>query len=129
MTEPRIPGILRNPLIQFAIAGAVLVGMYAITAESDTDETRRVEISAVDLAFLRDGWTRQWNRPPTEEEMNGLVEARIREEVLYREAVAMGLDQNDMVVRRRMVQKMDLCCCYYMVRPVRTGNGTISSQN
>jgi len=100
--------MVRNPLVQFAIGGLVLVAIYAWTAGRDADSSRRVEISAQDVEFLTAGWTRQWNRAPTEQELEALIEARIREEVLYREAVSMGLDQNDMVVRRRMVQKMDL---------------------
>jgi len=100
--------MIRNPLVQFAIGGLVLVAIYAWTVGQDADSSRRVEITAQDVEFLKAGWTRQWNRAPTEQELEALIESRIREEVLYREAVTMGLDQNDMVVRRRMVQKMDL---------------------
>ena len=50
---------------------------------------------------------RKLQRLPTEQELNGLVEAQIREEVLYREALAMGLDQDDTIVRRRMAQKVE----------------------
>lgn len=108
MTERAVLRVVRNPLVQFAIGGLVLVAIYAWTAGQDADSSRRVEITAQDVEFLKAGWTQQWNRAPTEQEIEALIEARIREEVLYREAVLMGLDQNDMVVRRRMVQKMDL---------------------
>lgn len=108
MTERNAYRMVLHPLVQFAIGGLVLVAIYAWTAGTDDDSARRVEISAQDVEFLKAGWTQQWNRAPTDEELSALIEARIREEVLYREAVSMGLDQNDMVVRRRMVQKMDL---------------------
>jgi hypothetical protein len=57
---------------------------------------------------MADTWQRRWQRPPTETELRGLVEARVREEILYREALAVGLDEDDAVVRRRMVQKVEL---------------------
>jgi hypothetical protein len=53
------------------------------------------------------GFTRTWQRPPTPEELTGLIEDRIREEVLYREAMSMGLDRDDTIVRRRLRQKLE----------------------
>ena len=53
------------------------------------------------------GFTRTWQRPPTAQELAGLIEDYIREEVLYREAVAMGLDRDDIIVRRRLRQKLE----------------------
>jgi hypothetical protein len=67
-----------------------------------------IEINASDIELLAGTFERQWRRPPTAEELKNLVENRVREEVMYREALAMGLDQNDVVVRRRMMQKMNL---------------------
>jgi peptidyl-prolyl cis-trans isomerase C len=52
-------------------------------------------------------WTSQWQRPPTPEEMRGLVESKVREEILYREALALGLDQGDTIVKRRLAQKLE----------------------
>ncbi len=100
---------LREPLIHFAIIGAVLFLTYAVASDLfAVDEARRIVISGSEIELLADRWGRQWQRPPTADELRGLVDARIREEVLYREAQAMGLDLNDVVVRRRMVQKMEL---------------------
>ena len=73
-----------------------------------TDPGRRIDISESDIVVLAENFRRTWQRPPTEEELRNLVEARVREEVLYREALAVGLDENDTVVRRRMVQKMEM---------------------
>ena len=108
MTDRGMRRVIREPLVHFAVLGAALLAVYAWTAGTDADNASRIEISAEDVEFLRAGWQQQWNRPPTEDELRGLIDARVREEVLYRAAVAMGLDQNDVVVRRRMVQKMDL---------------------
>jgi peptidyl-prolyl cis-trans isomerase C len=101
--------VLRDPLVHFALLGAVFFAVYAVSSDLfAADDSRRITIDESEIEFLSSSWERQWNRPPTEDELRGLVEARIREEVLYREALAVGLDQNDMVVRRRMVQKMEL---------------------
>lgn len=101
--------LLREPLVHFALLGAVFFAVYAVSSDRfAADEARRITISESEIDFLAASWQRQWNRPPTEDELRGLVDARVREEVLYREALAVGLDQNDMVVRRRMVQKMEL---------------------
>lgn len=100
---------LREPLVQFIALGAILLGVYAFASDAFTaDESRRIAINEAEVEFLVAGWERQWRRPPTEEELRGLIDARVREEVLYREALAVGLDENDMVVRRRMVQKMEM---------------------
>src|SRR5262245_32183903 len=60
-----------------------------------------------DLRQLEVAWTAQWRRPPTAEEMRNLVAARVREEILYREALALGLDKDDTIVKRRLAQKME----------------------
>jgi len=100
---------IREPLVQFAGLGAVLFLAWAVASDTfAVDESRRIAMNEAEIELLADGWQRQWQRPPTAEELQGLVDARVREEVLYREAQAMGLDVNDMVVRRRMVQKMEL---------------------
>jgi peptidyl-prolyl cis-trans isomerase C len=101
--------LLREPLFHFVALGAVLALTYGVATDKfSSGASRRIEITQSEIQFLASSWERQWRRPPTEEELLGLVEARVREEVLYREALAVGLDQNDVVVRRRMVQKMEL---------------------
>jgi len=100
---------LREPLFHFVALGTLLFLVYAIGSglfSSDLD--RRIEITESDVALLAGTFERRWQRPPTEGELSHLVEARVREEVLYREALAVGLDENDTVVRRRLVQKMEM---------------------
>jgi hypothetical protein len=101
--------ILREPLIQFVILGAALLLVYGVATDLfSSDEGRMIEMSEAEIGLLAQTFQGQWQRPPTEQELRGLVDARVREEVLYREALAVGLDRDDMVVRRRMVQKMEL---------------------
>jgi len=100
---------IREPLVHFTILGAVLFLAYAVVSDLfAVDQARQIAMGEAEIEFLADGWQRQWQRPPTADELRALVDARVREEVLYREAQAMGLDVNDVVVRRRMVQKMEL---------------------
>ena len=56
---------------------------------------------------LVEGWKATWRRPPTREELSDLVDEYITEEVLYREALALGLDRGDVMIRRRLRQKME----------------------
>lgn len=100
---------LRDPLLRFFLIGGVLALAYgAASGWIGRAEERVIEIDESEVALLAGRFERTWRRPPTEQELRGLVEARVREEVLYREALALGLDADDIVVRRRMVQKMEL---------------------
>ena len=101
--------IFREPLLHFALLGALI---FAVNASRDrlrpvANATPRIEITAGTIAWLREGFSKQWHRVPDAEELRGLVNDHLREEVLYREALAMGLDRDDTIVRRRMAQKME----------------------
>lgn len=101
--------ILREPLTQFVVLGLVLFLVYGVASDLfSSDAGRRIELTEAEIGFLAQTFQGQWQRPPTEQELRALVDARVREEVLYREALAVGLDRDDLVVRRRMVQKMEL---------------------
>jgi len=100
--------LLREPLVAFVLLGGILFGLYAVSSGAFTDQSRTIVISELEIDLLATTFRRQWQRPPTESELRALVDGRVREEVLYREALAVGLDRNDVVVRRRMVQKMEL---------------------
>lgn len=96
-----------QPLVQFMILGAVFYSLYAWMGGSRAGEPDNViRVSAADVQRLDASWRARWNRPPTEEELAGLVRGHVREIALYRHAVAMGLDQNDAVLRRMLGQKL-----------------------
>ena len=67
---------------------------------------RQVTVTDQDIARLGALWESQYSKPPTDEELDAIIDQHIREEILYREAMNMGLGQNDAIVRRRMVQKI-----------------------
>lgn len=98
----------REPLVHFLAIGACLFGIYLwLNDPGETLSGARIEVSENDIELLHARWMKQWQRPPTANELQGLIEAHIREEVLYREALALGLDKDDTIVRRRMAQKME----------------------
>ena len=97
---------LKEPLFHFLVIGAGLFLLYGVTANEPENEETRIEVNTVRADRMVTLWEKRWNRPPTQEEFNGLTEQYINEEVLYREALAMGLDSDDPVVRRRMAQKV-----------------------
>ncbi len=99
-----LSAVVREPLLWFLVAGAVLFTVDALRAP---DDPAHIEVTAADQAHLADMWFTQARRPPTPEEMDMLIEQRIREEVLVREALRLGLDQDDVIIRRRLVQKLE----------------------
>ncbi|KPK38279.1 MAG: hypothetical protein AMJ69_08835 [Gammaproteobacteria bacterium SG8_47] len=99
--------LLREPLLHFVLLGAAIFGFNALVTKPAADAQPRVEVTAADIEHLRTLWQRTWQRPPSAQELRGVVEAQVREEILYREALAMGLGQDDTVVRRRLAQKLE----------------------
>lgn len=100
--------LLKAPLLHFLIAGALLFGGYE-WLNRGTPITRPegvVRIGEGEIRWLRQTFTSQWRREPTAEEMSGLVATLVEEELLAREGRALGLDQNDTIVRRRLAQKV-----------------------
>jgi hypothetical protein len=111
-TAPQ-PGLLkhwlREPLLHFLLIGLALFAVYRAwnPAALEQENWSRIELTDDDLRQLELAWMAQWRRPPTPEDVHRLVEGKVREEILYREALALGLDQGDTIVKRRMVQKME----------------------
>jgi len=98
-------GLLREPLLRFVLLGAVLVVLRS--ALGPTSESRRIEVDASVRRGLRQDQLRRSGSAPTPEEEQRLIERYVDEEVLYREALALGLDRGDVIIRRRLLQKME----------------------
>lgn len=98
---------LRDPLTHFLVAGALLFAFFALRGEEADPASRTIEVGRDVQARLSLGFERAMQRPPTDAELDGLIDRWVREEVLYREALRLGLDQDDVVVRRRLAKKMD----------------------
>ena len=100
---------LHEPLLHFLVIGALLFIAYSFVSSRSVkpQNPNRIELTEDDLRQLDAGFTAQWLRHPTAQEMGHLIDERIREEVLYREALALGLDKDDTIVKRRLAQKME----------------------
>lgn len=102
-----LKSLLREPLAHFLALGAILFAIGIVRGEPATPSGTRIAITQGHIQRLLEGFRSTWNRPPTEAELEGLVEDLLKEEVLYREALGMGLDQDDQVIRRRLRQKLE----------------------
>jgi peptidyl-prolyl cis-trans isomerase C len=113
--------LLREPLVQFLLIGALLFGAYryfppaeSLPAAQATKPrgspvpapSRQIVLTFDQIGRLAMVFQSQWGREPTTRELDQLVEADVKEEILYREGLALGLDKDDEIVRRRMAQKM-----------------------
>ncbi len=102
-----IKKILKEPLFHFLLLGAGIFLLYLLVARRSVSEPGKIVITAGELSSMREGYISTWQRSPTNEEMDGLIRERIREEVYYQEALALGLDKDDIIIRRRLQQKME----------------------
>ena len=101
--------LAREPLFHFLVLGAALFALYAWAGarRGDTAVGGEIVVTAGRIRSLAETFSRQWSRPPSQDELTGLVRDFVREEVLAREAMAIGLDRDDTIVRRRLAQKME----------------------
>lgn len=99
---------LREPLLHFAIVGAVLFGGYSWLNERQGESlaTEPVRIGEGDIRWLKQTWSSQWLREPTADELKGLAQDLLNEKMMAREAQEMGLEQDDTIIRRRLAQKL-----------------------
>jgi PPIC-type PPIASE domain len=99
--------LLREPLLHFLVLGVALFGLYGLVGKKEAEAPAKVVISAERVANLADRFARTWRRPPIKQELQGLIDDEVRDEVFYREGKAAGLDRDDSIIRRRMRQKME----------------------
>lgn len=96
--------LTREPLLLFLLIGVAIFAIDRLNLGED--ENFVIEITSAQQQRIVDQWQAQMGRPPTQEEANGLLDQWLREEIYYREALAMGLDGNDIIIRRRLTQKL-----------------------
>ncbi len=99
--------LFREPLVHFLALGAILFGVGLLRGDTVEPGANRIAITPGVVERLFEGFRLTWQRRPTEAEFRGLVEDYLKEEVLYREALAMGLDRDDQIIRRRLRQKLE----------------------
>jgi len=99
---------LKEPLLHFAVLGIGLFVLYRLTAGDAGAAPDEIVVDAPLIAVLADQFERSWRRPPTDAELEGLIQSHVRDEVLYREGLALGLDRDDPVIRSRIRLKMEV---------------------
>ena len=103
-----LKSLLREPLLHFLVLGALLFGVDAwLNPRTPAAATAEIVVDEARIRSLGQNFRRTWQRAPTPEELQGLIESHVREEVMVREALALGLDRDDAIVRRRLQQKVD----------------------
>lgn len=98
---------LREPLVHFLIAGAAIFAFYAWRGDAVDASDRGIVVGEAQVQRLANIWSQTWQRPPSANELDGLIRDYIKEEVYYREALRLGLDQDDAIVRKRLRAKME----------------------
>ena len=106
MKNPKLSTLLREPLLHFLLIGAALFLFYNLQNEGSIDNNRII-IDEAKINHLVALWEKKRQRLPTQSELQGLIKQQVREEVMVREALAMGLDKNDSIIRRRLAQKIE----------------------
>ena len=103
----RLSRLLREPLLHFLAIGGVIFLLFGALAGPGPGPTDTIVVGPERIEQLATGFRSTWGRPPSDDELRNLIDDYVREEIYYREALALGLDRDDTVVRRRLRQKME----------------------
>lgn len=106
MPDSRLRRFVRDPLFVFLLIGIAVFALDRMAGGVFDAESRTIVVNRAQVIRLADLWSAQIGRLPTVAELDSLVEDHVREEILVREAIRTGLDQDDTIVRRRLAQKM-----------------------
>jgi hypothetical protein len=100
--------LLREPLVHFLLAGAMIFAIYGLLHPnpSQIDRAHQIVLTKDDLRQLATHWLAQGRTPPTADQMRRLIEQKVDQEILSREALTLGLDKGDEIIKRRLTQKM-----------------------
>jgi hypothetical protein len=114
-----IRSVLKEPVLHFLLIGVAIFAAYGLVAPKSKEGARIVVTQGVVDALARE-YQARWQRPPAEQELAGLVEAYVRDEIMYREGTALGLDRDDPVIKRRVRQKLDVIAEEQLARDAPT---------
>ena len=99
--------ILHEPLVLFLLLGGLMFLVFQWQGGSGGPGSNRIVITRGLIDHLASGFAATWQRPPSETELKGLIDEYVKEEIAAREAIAMGLDRDDTIIRRRLRQKLE----------------------
>ena len=103
----RLKALLREPLLHFLAIGAAIFLYFHWSGGGSGPTSSRIVLTSGQVQHLAAGFTKVWQRPPTEAEVKGLIDDWVREEIAVREAMVSGLDRDDTVIRRRLRLKLE----------------------
>ena len=106
--KPKVRALFHEPIVLFILIGFVFYLLQALIFNTDPSDRKQIIVTSDQLNQLESGFFNTWMRSPTQNELEGLIADQIRNEVFYREALAMGLEENDQVIRNRLRQKLEL---------------------
>jgi hypothetical protein len=117
----RLTRVLKEPLAHFLLASAAIYVAYLLLATGeDSADDRKIVVRAADIQVLANEYAQLWGRPPTREELEEAVRRHARTQAFYREALAMGLDEGDLAIERRLAQKVELLARSLITPPTPT---------
>lgn len=99
--------VLREPLVHFLALALLIFAGYGLLGVDTEDKPDSIVVTAPKIEQMATVFAKTWQRPPTAEELKGLIDDHVKEEILVRQALELGLDRDDTVVRRRLRQKME----------------------
>jgi hypothetical protein len=102
-----LKSMLKEPLFHFLLLAIAIFAAYFALNRSVGARIDKIVVTRATIEQLATRFAANWQRPPTAEELKGLVDDSVKEEIYYREALALGLDKNDVLIRRRLRQKME----------------------
>lgn len=109
--------LIKEPLLHFFLIGALIYLAYGLLNMGTKEQDNIIIISKGEIQWLEDNWGKTWNRPPSPVERKGLINRHVRQKVMYKTAMEMGLDKDDMIIERRMVQKLEFLTSDIMSPP------------
>lgn len=99
--------LLNEPLVHFSALALLIFAAHGLLGDARMQAPDSIVVTAPKIEQMAALFTRTWQRPPTPEEFKGLIDDYVKEEILVRQALELGLDRDDTVVRRRLRQKME----------------------
>lgn len=99
--------LVREPLVHFVLLGAALFAAFSWRSGHSSADTKSIVVTQGRIEHLANTFVLTYQRSPTEQEMESLIQDSVREEVYAREAVTLGLDRDDLIIRRRLRQKLE----------------------
>ena len=100
--------VIREPIVIFLFFGFIMFIAYNWATTYFEGINKRIVVSEGQVQLLRETFTKTWNREPTEQELEAQIENFIKDEIYYKEAMALGLDKSDIAVKRRLRQIMEM---------------------